>query len=91
MVRRPRRSVVALNVASGLWEIAVRALDCFPCRLRSHQAHGYVNAADDQHTSSVLQPLRLLRRQFSVAGIDLARFQRTSKVPIIQPAVAEIT
>jgi len=58
---------------------AVRTLDCFPCRFSRHQMHGHVNAANDEYTLLCFQLSGYIRGQFSVAGIDLARFQRTSK------------
>ncbi len=70
---------------------AVRAFDCFPYRFRRHQAHRHVNAANDKHTILCFHLSGYVCGQFSVAGIDMTRLQRASKVPIIQPAVAEMT
>ena len=47
--------------------------------LRSHQAHRYVDSADHQHTFLSFNLARNIGRQFSIAGIDLARLQRTSE------------
>ena len=46
-----------------------------------HQAHPDVDPADDQHTFLSLNLTSNLPSQPPVAGIDLARFQRTSKGP----------
>ena len=58
---------------------AVRTLDYFLCRFRRHQLHGNVNAPNDQYTLLCFHLSGYIRGQFSVAGIDLARFQRASK------------
>src|SRR6266852_4998258 len=58
---------------------AVRAFDCFPCDLRRQQAHRHVNAADNKHTLLSLHLSGYFSGQFSVARVDLARFQRTSE------------
>jgi len=58
---------------------AVRPLDRFPYRFRRHQMHGHVNAANDEHSILSFHLPGHIRSQFSVAGIDLARFQRASK------------
>jgi len=46
-----------------------------------HQAHGHVDAANDQNAFLRFHFSGYICRQLSVAGIDLARFQRTSKCP----------
>ena len=43
--------------------------------------HGQVDAPDDQHAILALHLTGDLSRQFPVAGIDVARFQRTSEGP----------
>src|SRR5580704_11752057 len=43
------------------------------------QAHLHMDAPDDQHTVLSLNLTRNLSCQTPVAGIDVARFQRTSK------------
>ncbi len=58
---------------------AVRTLDCFPCRFGRHQSHSHVNAANDEYALLRFHLSGYIRGQFSVAGIDLARFQRASK------------
>jgi hypothetical protein len=58
---------------------AVRPLDCLPRRFRRFQAHSYVNAANDEYAILSFHLPGYIRGQFSVAGIDLARFQRASK------------
>jgi hypothetical protein len=75
----------------------VNAFD-FVFKLRAgDQAHGHMDPADDQDVVFGLDFAGYLRSELAVAGIDLARIQRTSKraappnVPSIQPAVAEMT
>jgi len=58
---------------------AVRPLDCLPRRFRRFQSHGHVNAANDEYAILSFHLPGYIRGQFSVAGIDLARFQRASK------------
>jgi len=70
---------------------AVGALDCFPCRFRRHQAHRDVNAANDTHALLCFHLSGYIRDQLSVAGIDLRASSAPPNVPIIQPAVAEMT
>jgi hypothetical protein len=41
--------------------------------------HGHMDAANDKHTFLCFHLSGYIRGQLSVAGIDLARFQRTSK------------
>jgi hypothetical protein len=57
----------------------MRALDCCLGVRGSHQAHRYVNAADNQYIVLRFHIAGYIRSQLAVAGIDLARFQRTSK------------
>jgi len=57
----------------------VCTFDCGPCRFRRFEAHRHVNAANDEYTLLRFHLPGHLRDQFSVACIDLARFQRTSK------------
>jgi len=56
-----------------------------------YQAHPHMDAADNQNALLCFDFACYIGGQLSVRGIDLARFQRTSKVPIIQLAVAEMT
>jgi hypothetical protein len=60
---------------------AVRPLDGSPRFFRRHQAHRHVDATDDKYTFFGLYFAGYLGGQFAVAGIDLARFQRTSESP----------
>jgi len=57
----------------------VCTLDRGPCRFRRFEAHRHVNAANDEYTLLRFHLPGHLRGQFSVACIDLARFQRASK------------
>ena len=57
----------------------VDAIDNGPGIFRGDQAHLDMDSADDQHAVFRLNLTGNLTRQPPVAGIDLARFQRTSK------------
>ena len=59
--------------------VFVHALDPLFDLFWSHEAHGYVDAADDQHSLFRFYFSRYVRRQSPIAGIDLARLQRTSE------------
>jgi hypothetical protein len=58
---------------------AVRTLDYLSRRFRHRYAHRYVNSADDQYTLLHFNFSGYIRGQLSIAGIDMARFQRTSE------------
>jgi hypothetical protein len=57
----------------------VRPLDGAPALFGGDQAHRHVDAADDQNTFFRLYLSDYFGGQLSVAGINLARFQRTSE------------
>jgi hypothetical protein len=46
---------------------------------RRHQAHGHVDSPDHQHILLCFDLAGNVGGQLSIAGIDLARFQRTSE------------
>ena len=46
---------------------------------RRHQAHGHVDSPDHQHILLCFDLAGNIGGQLSIAGIDLARFQRTSE------------
>jgi hypothetical protein len=48
-------------------------------RFGSDEAHGHVNTPDDEHAVLGFHFSGHVSREFAVAGIDLARFQRTSE------------
>ena len=58
---------------------AVRAINGCPGLFRSHQTHRHMDAADDKYAFLRLDLSGNFGGQFSVAGIDLARLQRTSE------------
>ena len=58
---------------------AVRTIDRRPCCFRHHEVHGHVDAANDEHAILRFHLSGYIRGQFSVAGIDLARFQRANQ------------
>ena len=58
---------------------AVRPLDGAPALFRRDQAHRHMDAADYKYTFLSFHLSGDFGGQLSVAGIDLARFQRTSK------------
>lgn len=57
----------------------VRTLDCRPSLRGRHQTHGHVDASDDKYALLSFDFTSHIGRQFSIAGIDLARIQRASK------------
>ena len=58
---------------------AVGALDCLLDLFRCHQTHCHVDPADDEDSLLSFYLASHLRRESSVTGINLARFQRTSE------------
>src|SRR5690349_758213 len=58
---------------------AVRTLDGLPGAFGRHQPHRNMDAPDDQHAIFGFHFAGHFSRQFPIAGINLARFQRTSK------------
>ena len=54
-------------------------LDGFPGRFGRYQPHGNVDAANDEYALLRFHLACYICGEFSVAGIDLTRFQRASK------------
>ena len=69
----------------------VNALDGFPRSFGRGKPHRHMDPPDHQHSFFRLHLAGYVCGKPPVAGVDLARLQRTPKVPTIQPAVAEMT
>jgi hypothetical protein len=73
-------SLVQSPIERALHSIdTVRPLNRFPDIFRSHKVHSHMDATDDKYTVLGFHFSGYICRQAPIAGIDLARFQRTPK------------